>query len=121
MGTNVVDIGDLLKKSDDIHMSSLDKVVGGGSVAAGASSDDQTIRGAFNAEGLHVCKSENILGYSCPVSGVGYRDCNEALASLKADDCCQRSKVCGPDVQSGEIKCEFGGLSTGFTLNSCSL
>ena len=118
LNANLANVENPLKGSNNTHMSALSKVVG--PTSADASTDSQTIQPGFVAEGQHVCKSERGVSYTCRVSGFEYNDCKEAAASLKADDCCQKSKVCGPDLKSGEVKCEFAGTSTGFTINSCT-
>jgi hypothetical protein len=104
----------------DTHQAALSKMVADGPISASAAADFQAAQHGFVAEGQHVCKSEGGVSYSCRVSGFKYNDCKEATATLKADDCCQKSKVCGPDLKSGGVKCEFGGNSTGFTINSCT-
>jgi hypothetical protein len=120
LNANFANVGNPLKESNNTHISALAKVVAEGPTSANASTDNQTIQPGFVAEGQHVCKSEHGVSYTCRVSGFEYNDCKQAAASLKADDCCRKSKVCGPDLKSGEVKCEFGGTSTGFTINSCT-
>ena len=71
------------------------------------------------ASGQHMCQSKTSIGHTCSVSGVGYNDCNEASLKLKMDDCCPRTTVCGPDPQTGNVKCELGGNSIGFNMLSC--
>lgn len=74
---------------------------------------------SFLAAGQHQCQSAHNIGYFCQANGIGFNDCNEASIKLQMDDCCSRTQVCGPDYETGQTKCEFGGTSIGFTMSYC--
>lgn len=56
---------------------------------------------SYSASGTHECGT----GPVCVVTGLAFRDCNDAASALRAQDCC---------VSRGG-----GKTSTGFTLNYC--
>jgi hypothetical protein len=56
---------------------------------------------SYSASGTHQCGG----GPVCVVTGLAFRDCNDAASALRAQDCC---------VSRGG-----GQASTGFTLNYC--
>jgi len=88
-------------------------------IAPGQAPLPPVIRKRYNAAGNHQCQSQHNIGHTCQVQGFDYSDCNEAMIKLKMDDCCRRTQVCGPDYQTGKIKCELGGTSIGFTPGYC--
>jgi hypothetical protein len=57
---------------------------------------------SYSASGTHQCGAN---AASCVVTGLAYRDCNDATSSLRAQDCCASRRS--------------GQASTGFTLNYC--
>ena len=56
---------------------------------------------SYSASGTHQCGGAAV----CVVTGLAFRDCNDAASALRAQDCC---------VSRGG-----GQTSTGFTLNYC--
>jgi hypothetical protein len=57
----------------------------------------------YSASGTHQCSGEKPA--SCVVTGLRYRDCNDATSALRVQDCCLTRRD--------------GSRSTGFTLNYC--
>lgn len=65
----------------------------------------------FHGEGSHQCWSPGNVGYWCKVSGVGYTDCNQAFALLKAQNCCNQFMINGHPEN---------GVSIDFKLTKCT-
>jgi len=60
----------------------------------------QAGRVSYSAGGTHQCSGQRV----CVVSGSFFKDCIDAIESLRARDCCPSSR---------------SGTSGGFTLNYC--
>jgi hypothetical protein len=56
---------------------------------------------SYSASGTHQCGGAPV----CVVTGLAFRDCNDAASALRAQDCC--------------VSRRGGQTSTGFTLNYC--
>jgi hypothetical protein len=56
----------------------------------------------YSATGTHQCGLES---HSCIVTGSGFSNCNDAVTTLRAQDCCPTTPG--------------GGKSSGFTINYC--
>ncbi len=76
---------------------------------------------SFSGSGQHQCQSSSDIGHTCSVWGVGFTDCNIAMASLTSNDCCPMTRQCGyRNPTTGEMECRYGGTSVGFTPLSCT-
>lgn len=66
----------------------------------------------FVANGSHRCWSNELIGYSCSVSGRDFMDCDQARVTLSLADCCNNFVWQGNRVT--------GARSIEFTLGHCS-